>query len=255
LKPGIRTKSDPGLGGRLQSTFGRFQPSSLQRSNRLSTALWLLAFVAVSCAFWFWLYRHDPRIFRENGPMENFQAASLLVGILFLVRAVWHSDANPARRLFLGGLIVFYGTLVLMEFDVRPFHIPALTWLLSGTVRNLCVACAWLGAFALFLRRVRATWREFLAWLSTPGAPPLLLAGIFWVSGWLLEHAKFFPARHQNMMAEELMEANAAPLMLASAILTWRIATRPRKASQVVANADLPLPSGQVHGTDAKPSL
>lgn len=193
--------------------------------------------MAVSCAFWFWLQQHDPQIFREHGPMENFQAASLLVGILFLLRVVHSSRSSPSRRVFLGGLILLYSTLILLEFDVRHFHISWLSWLLSGTVRNAWVGGVWLGAFVLFLRHRRGAWAEFLAWLSTPAAALLLLAGVFWASGWLVDQLKFFPALQQNMMAEELMEANAAPLMLASAILTWCLTTKAKNSSRDIAHA------------------
>ena len=179
--------------------------------------------------------------------MENFQAANLVVGILFLARAVRNSASHSDRRLFLGGLIIFYSTLALLEFDVREFHISWLTWLLNGGPRNVWLACVWLGAFGLFLRRARTTWMEFLAWLYRPSAALLLLAGSFWAVGWLIDHLKFFSTFDQNLMAEELMEAIAAPLMLASAILTWRMTTKPR-AGHVMVNTGLPRSPEQPKG-------
>lgn len=190
--------------------------------GRIKARLLLLGLIVISFVSWFWLERLDPRIFREHGPMENFQVGCLAVGIFFLLRAARRASSSPPRRLFLGGIILLYGTFLLLEFDVREFHIPWLTLLLNGTVRNVWVGSLWLFGLIAFLRRARSTWAEFVAWVRTSAGALLLIAGCFWASGWLVDHLKLFASVDGNLMLEELMEANAAPLMLISAILTWR---------------------------------
>ena len=187
--------------------------------GRIKTMILLPALLIASFFFWFWLRHLDPEIFREHGPMENFQVGCLAVGIFFLARAMRGASSGP-QRLFLGGLILLYTTFLLLEFDVREFKIPWLTALLGGTVRNIWVSALWVLSFVLFLRHARSTWAAFVAWFRTAAGVLLLIAGLFWASGWLIDHLKLFGSWERMM--EELMEANAAPLMVISAILTFR---------------------------------
>jgi hypothetical protein len=59
-----------------------------------------------------------------------------------------------------------------------------------------------------------------LKWLGSPAGRILLVAGLFWVVAAAVDKADAFGTKRRNMLAEELIEVNAALLMAFSAIIS-----------------------------------
>jgi len=169
-------------------------------------------------ALCFWGRSYDPKLARENGPMENFQAICLTSGILLFLWTAWRGE-TAGRRCLAIGLALFYITFLVLELDVRRWGIEWLNAIFNGWPRNLWLGTAWVVTAVLVVRRWPAPWLEFRAWFVTYCAAVLLLAGLCWIlasgvdKGFLGE---------KSLFSEELFEVAGAWLMLQSAFGTAR---------------------------------
>jgi hypothetical protein len=151
--------------------------------------------------------------------MENFQVGCLLLGAAVLA---WQAcvTKQPHERVFFAALALFFVTFALREFDVRKGDWPIASTILAGTVRNLWLCGLWLvlGCFAYRHRAKALTfgWK----WLGSRAGRILLIAGVFWVLAAGVDKADAFGTRRRNLLAEELIEVNAALLMALSAIIS-----------------------------------
>ena len=186
--------------------------------NRHATTWFRFGMIAgcVAVSFLFsWRIKTDTSIAEEHGLMENWQAICLFVGVLAFWLEARKRTAAARYALILAGLGYF--TMMLLEFDVRPFKIPWLTRVFSGPVRNAWLGAAWL----YFLLKAAKQWRALLnqgwAWLRSAAGILLCLAGLFWIAGAAIEHV-YSLSRDRNFFLEELMETNAALLMLWGAV-------------------------------------
>ncbi len=192
----------------------------------LATTFLLAGFFFCFSLFWLYLGNQFPLIYRENGPMENFQAACLFLSLLFLWFCIWTAN-RPAQRILFCGLMLLYLNMLVRELDFRSFDLPRLNFWLRGSVRNVWLSFCWAAGLILFLRNARPVWNEFLGWLRQPASAWLLLAGSGWIIGGAIDQLKPFTGSPRNLMAEELVETNAAMAMLASAALTTFFRNRP----------------------------
>ena len=179
------------------------------------------ALVLISTALWLWAASVTRRwIFAEHGAMENFQVGCLVFGAAVLA---W--QARTARqaheRVLFAALALFFATFALREFDVRKGEWPPLlTSILDGTVRNLWLGTLWL-VIGYFAYRHRANLLTFgRKWLRSPPGRILLVAGLFWVVAAAVDKADAFGTRRRDLLAEELLEVDAALLMAYSAIMS-----------------------------------
>ena len=186
------------------------------------------SFVGVTL-LWLVLWRQDPQLFRENGPMENAQAGCLFIGMALLAGASWKSKRASQRILF-GGLMLLYLTMLVRELDFRNLNAPRLHFWLHGRVRDVVLGFCWFAGLMLFLRNARPVWREFIDWLYRPAGAWLLLAGAGWFLGGLFDQFKPLEGKQANLMAEELLEINAGVAMLAGAIATYKGREQPLPA-------------------------
>ena len=206
-------------------------------------AILAVALVILSVA-WISLAGRVPEIAREHGPMENLQTGCLLAGIVLLIASARAANETTARLIGLGAAL-FYFTLLLLEFDVRPFKIPFLTLLLNGAVRNAFVGVLWLWLLhALFKHRTRAL-PAIRGWLASPPGVLLMAAGFFWVAGRGAEELHLFSGKHLNIFAEELMENHAAIIMLVAACEAFRLR---RALNRGVVNS-IDAPGGSPEGS------
>ena len=181
----------------------------------------LLGGLGTFSLFWFWLWDTDSQVFREHGPMENFQVGTLLVAAGFMVAGARRTKVSAERLLLAAGALLFL-TMFVLEFDVRPFGSPLATKIFKGLVRNLFLVVCWGGLAALLLRSRRQVWTTGLSWLlQAPGALTVLSAA-FWCAGGTVDKTKPFASPEGNFFAEELLECNGAALMLLCAIILWR---------------------------------
>ena len=179
------------------------------------------ALVLISTVLWLWAASMTRRwIFAEHGAMENFQVVCLVFGAAVLAWQAFAARQTQERILF-AALTLFFATFAIREFDVRKGEwSPVLVAVLSGTARNLWLGSLWLllGGFAY---RYRANLLLFgWKWLRSPAGDILLVAGLFWVVAAGVDKADPFSTRRRNLLAEELIEANAALLMAFSAIIS-----------------------------------
>jgi hypothetical protein len=190
------------------------------------TVLCIAALLALFSAAWLWVGGNRPSIAVEHGPMENFQAACLAIGFLFLVALFTRTPFRPLRVLY-GSIGLLYATFLLLEFDTREFNWPIANMFLNGPVRNTWLGLLWFIVFALFVANARPVIACFLQWLVARSALLLFCAGLFWIGGAVIDKLAPFNLRSRNLLAEELLETNAAALMLASAIEEF-YSSRPR---------------------------
>ena len=153
---------------------------------------------------------------REHGPMENLQAAFLLVAVVVLVCQVQNEKASATR--ILRALMAWgYFIFLLREYDVRPFEVKWLTVLLSGVVRNTWVALGSLLLAVWAFRELRGVIAAARSWLTTFPATLLAASAVFWVLGAVMESFGSL-GEATSMFLEELMETNGAWLMLLAAM-------------------------------------
>jgi 4-amino-4-deoxy-L-arabinose transferase-like glycosyltransferase len=181
---------------------------------------WLgLAILLVGASLlWLWAAAVYPKIYVENGPMENFQVGCLGVGALLFA---WQARGlQRAERVLFAALALFYITFLIREFDTRKFDWPIANAILSGTIRNVWLGALWL-VTGYFIYRSRAKLVPLgLRWVGTPEGRLLLVAGVFWVFGAAVDKLELFGSKPRDMLAEELLEINAALLMMLSAIVS-----------------------------------
>jgi hypothetical protein len=151
--------------------------------------------------------------------MENFQVGCLVLGAGVLA---WRACAakQPHERVFFVALALFFATFALREFDVRKGEWPIASTILAGTIRNLWLGGLWL-VLGYFAYRYRSNVRTFgLKWLGSRAGRILLVAGLFWIVAAAVDKADAFGTKRRNLLAEELIEVNAALLMALSAIIS-----------------------------------
>ena len=170
--------------------------------------------LAAQSAGWFVWWSYDSRISLENGPMETFQAMTVLAGTCMLS---WRAlrDETVAGRILFEGLALFYATFVLSEIDTRPLGSPIMELVFDGLVRNLLLGVLWTAAVIVFLRHRTAVWRLFYQWIMTRTGRYLIAAGCFWLVSGTIDKLKLFPGTHH--FHEELPETCAAILMFLAA--------------------------------------
>jgi len=152
--------------------------------------------------------------------MENFQVGCLVFGAAVLAWQAFAARQTQERILF-AALALFFATFAIREFDVRKGEWPPLlVAILSGTARNLWLGSLWL-VLGCLAYRCRANLLLFgWKWLRSPAGNILLVAGLFWVVAAAVDKADPFSTRRLNLLAEELIEANATLLMVFSAIIS-----------------------------------
>lgn len=168
-------------------------------------------------ALWTLGWLQNPLLSEENGPMENFQAAALLMGLIPCCWAVVR-DQSLAQRILCGGLALLFATFIVLEVDIRKFDAPLLNKLFNGRIRDLWLGVLWGVAGILFLRHRSAVWQRFTQWLFSGAGWYMLAAGGLWVCSAIVDKLSLFPESHHFF--EELLEINATFLMFVSALLT-----------------------------------
>ncbi|MFN7141731.1 MAG: hypothetical protein ACK4UN_20610 [Limisphaerales bacterium] len=181
---------------------------------------WALVFVAVVLPLaWLSLWRTDPVIYREHGPMEMFQVAALVVG-LFLSYINTKISPRIGDKVVYLGLGLLFLTFILLEFDTRSFNSPLLIRLTNGKIRNLWLGFLWGGVAILAIWRLRNVLEAGWKWLRSRPGTFMMISGVFWVAGWAVD--KWKPSNAGvALMTEELLEVNAAYFMLISAALSF----------------------------------
>lgn len=171
-------------------------------------------------ALWLWFSTKTSGLFVEHGPMENFQALCIAFGfVLFL----WQLSAQPPpQRVLFSGLALFYATFLVVEFDTRELGWGAAATALNGPVRNAWLAALWVLLCVWAFRHRRALFQIVRQWLGSPAGLLLMASGAFWLAGGIVDKLKLLGASSQNLLAEELLETNAALLMLLAAVTTVR---------------------------------
>lgn len=200
----------------------------------------LVAVVLASTGCWALLYRFNKEIFRENGPMENFQAALMvLAAFIFMVTAFGQRDRG--KQVLYCGLLLLSVTFFIMEVDVRRSGNVAVIFWLRGFVRDLWLSAVWGLAAILFLMERRATWSAFLGWLFTRAGVLMMLSGGFWVLAGCVDKLAGAILGPFKLMVEETVEVNAALFLFASAFLSYRILEKEQgtRANQVETAKDV----------------
>ena len=174
------------------------------------------ALAAINAVFVAWGFQ-DSTLGREHGPLENFQALSLVLATFFFALSAWRCDRR-AVVILASGLGLLCWMFFLLEFDTRTFGNAALIWITNGIGRAIWLGALW-GALALAtLTALRSVWTAFRAWLTTASGYAMLTAGACWIlaKGW---DKGGLPHLMGMYFLEELIEVNAACLMLGSALL------------------------------------
>lgn len=197
---------------------------------RKREVLGIIASLLAFTGLWLWLSTDAPEIFVEHGAMENFQAICMTLGVLLFL---WQMRTGELpQRITSGGLALFYATFLILEFDTRELGWRAAATVLNGAIRN-----GWLGALWLLLgiwvfRHRHAVVPVARQWLWSRAGLLLVLAGCFWVAGGAVDKLKLLGSTSRNLLGEELLETNAALLMLLAALAAVRSSKKPPTLSQ-----------------------
>lgn len=160
---------------------------------------------------------NDPLISAENGWLESFQAIALAAGAVIFAAAVCRAE-NIYSRFLYAGLTLFYVNFLLREINVR--NLPLAPWaiyFLGGAGRNWALAILWAILFILFLSRRKEMTRMIFSWLRSAPGVFLLSAGAFYLSGLPFDKKVFGLSVERHEFFEEILEAQAALLMLVAA--------------------------------------
>lgn len=195
----------------------------------VTTGALLLALLTL---FWCAVAKVDLTIAREHGPMENFQAVALLLGTLTFGLLAMRTDV-ARERWFCAAACLLYFTFLLLEFDVRPFERPLLTFLLNGPVRNVVLLGAWIYILVRAYRNKGQVISFVWSWLRSPSGVLLILSGLCWLGGAVAEKVPFMSG---SQFTEELFEVHACLLMLVAALQ----ARSAMSAPQMVRPPELP---------------
>jgi hypothetical protein len=174
-------------------------------------------------AVWITLHSLGFRIARENGLMENQQAACLsLAALTFAVAA--RRATSRATRCFAISLGLFCLMFLLRELELDRMRAPqALKYLFTGARRNLIILCLWTTLGAVGWKVRGSIWRTFTHWLGTGAGKLMLVAGALYGLTWPLDK-EFLPlAKGTSMFVEELGDSSATLLICFSAALTLRL--------------------------------
>jgi hypothetical protein len=203
--------------------------------------------LAVFSVLWFWLSTTSAgaNIFVEHGPMENFQAICIALGFFIFLGQI--RSTRPPQRLLVCALATFYLTFVVVEFDTRELGWRTAALILNGPVRNVWLVGLWILLCLWALRHRRPLLQTGWQWLWSPSGWLLMGAGVFWLVAGAVDKLKLFSPPSRNLLVEELLESNAALLMLVAAVATVRWSIQPAPSPMTTGAAELPKPqdSGQ----------
>lgn len=207
---------------------------ALPPRHRARAVLLVTLALAAQSLVWFFWWRQDATIARENGPMENFQAVAILIGLALLARGALQAPL-PAQRLCLTGLAMFYLNLILLEVDTRRLGVPWLAWLCNGVPRATLLGSLWIVAGIWFAQHWRDTLRTFWRAMFAPPGAWLAASCFFWVAGRLAEELRM--DKTTKLFIEEIPETNAALLMIVAGWV-WAGALTPSRKPATSADAD-----------------
>jgi hypothetical protein len=195
-----------------------------------------ITFLLVACAvslsaLWLFLWSYDEHIFREHGPMENFQLGCLLISMSFLAFTLMKAP-EPAFRVLIVGFGLLHLTFIIHEFDPRHWQNHWINFFLRGEFRNGLLTTAWCAGAILFFLKARAVWPVFIQWLPSQSGTLMWISGFFWVLGSVFDKAKPL-AGNNSIMAEEIMEANGALFLLMAVISLFRLLKRPPSIQEI----------------------
>lgn len=163
---------------------------------------------------------NEPSVSGENGWLESFQVFCIVAGIAVLPAVVRRAASPPLRLMYLG-VWLFYFNVLLREISLKHIGLPDfLVSLGNGAARNWLLGVGWLILAVLFFRRRRETTRIIFSWLKTVPGRLLVGAVLFYVAGLPFDKKIFGLGGALNELLEEVMEANAALLMAASAVFS-----------------------------------
>jgi hypothetical protein len=165
-------------------------------------------------------------IAREHGPMENIQAGLLLGALLALGWQAWR-ERSTELRIMRAVMAWGYFVFLVLEFDVRPFQVKWLDVLLNGAPRNVLLLLGSVALLGWARGNIPGVVAAFVSWLSSFSAMLLVAAAIFWVTGAIIEHWAPMPKSTATFF-EELMETNAAWLMMLAVVMRPRRGTAHR---------------------------
>lgn len=203
--------------------------------NKTKAVIALALIILLHSFSWIALKGSVAHIEQENGIMENYQAICLVLAMVVLFIGI-HRSRIRAEKIFYAGLVLFTGTLLVLEVDFRQMNAPLLNTIMNGKIRNIWLGTFWLVGIVLFARNIKPVVNSFLAWLRTPAALLMIAGGVFWVLSALIDKSLL---GKKDLFNEELMEVNATLLMTASAALSLYIQKQRSVAASVRDSAPL----------------
>ena len=178
----------------------------------------LVVAVVANSATWIFLNQRTTELHAENGPMENFQALFLAMTALVFIAAAYRADVS-ARKIFLSSLVLFAGSILVLEVDFRQMNAPLLNKIMNGRIRDTLLGTLWLVLLLFALPHFAKVWSDFVGWLRTRAGALMVLAGGFWTTSALIDKSL---VGEKSLFHEELMEVNATMLMLWAAVSSFR---------------------------------
>lgn len=203
------------------------------RKFRKITFRWLVivGFLASYLGGLLLLWLHEPGIARENGLMENLQAAALAGGMLICFIALFSSKQRDKRFILLSLVLVLL-VFFLRELDVEDLDLPGLLITLgSGAGRDLLLGFAALVMLAVFIGNYQKLWPAVIRFLQHEACIPFYLGGLFYLAGGLFDKSFFDLRPVHELFFEEICENAATYFLILGAFWVSRADLRKRDRS------------------------
>ena len=169
------------------------------------------------------LWVQNPGIARENGLMENFQAALLAGGTLISFGALLLPNHRHTRFVLMALMLMLLGCF-LREVDLERLNLPAFLIVMgSGIGRNLLMGTAALAVLVTFVWNYRILKSVVIAFLRHEACIPFYLGLFFYLAGTLFDTGFFDITRESNYFLEEMCENIATYFLALGAIWTARV--------------------------------
>jgi hypothetical protein len=185
-----------------------------------------LAYVILLLLAW----QADPGVAEENHLLENLQAAALFLALVLSLVNLAPLTRRPPPYIATG-LAVLFLSLFLRELDVEKLGLPGLlTFLGSGTGRNLLLGLLWAVVLFSVARNRHRLKEDTLAYIHSPLLYYLLAAATFYLVGEAMDKKLLPLAKPTRVFWEETAECLAA-FWSALGTAVWTAANSFREAS------------------------
>ncbi|MBE0425295.1 MAG: hypothetical protein IBX72_01445 [Nitrospirae bacterium] len=174
----------------------------------------LIILFLLNSSILFVLWQRDPSIVSENNLIENMQVVFLFMALFFIFLRFFKERVCSSPIIF---FLLFFLTLIMREVDLRPLSAPRFIIILSTKGRDLILSLGWLLFIYAFIRKFKASLKEYAVIVKNAPGRYFVLGCLFYVLAWPFDEGIFSITKNTNNFIEELLENMGTLLFLLSA--------------------------------------